>query len=106
MLAGNTRITRPELYYEIRRAFVSLREGGHDTIHDALTATRQRTRQAGRRLTNQTIARTLLIKGLEFEHAILLGPEELNTRNLYVAITRGTHSLTIITAVDTLQPTT
>lgn len=98
------RITRPELYYELKRAFVAFREGGHDTIHDALAMTRQRTRQAGRKLSTQTVARTLLVKGLEFEHAILLDPEELNTRNLYVAITRGTHSLTIITGVDILQP--
>jgi DNA helicase IV len=50
------------------------------------------------------MGRTLLIKGLEFEHAILVAPEDLNTQNLYVAITRGTHSLTIITNADTLHP--
>lgn len=101
---SGVRITRPELYYEIRRAFIAHREGGHATIHDALAATRQRTRQAGRRLTNQTIGRTLLIKGLEFEHAILLEAEKLNTQNLYVAITRATHSLTMITGAQTLNP--
>jgi UvrD/REP helicase N-terminal domain len=98
------RVTRPELYTEIKRAFVAFREGGHETIHDALAATRQRTRQAGRALSQQTMGRTLLIKGLEFEHAILIAPEDLNTQNLYVAITRGTHSLTIITNADTLHP--
>lgn len=101
---GGVRVTRPELYYEVRRAFIAFREGGHDTIHDALAATRQRTRQAGRKLTDQTMGKTLLIKGLEFEHAILIAPEDLNTQNLYVAMTRGTHSLTIITNANTLHP--
>jgi superfamily I DNA/RNA helicase len=98
------RVTRPELYYEVRRSFVAFREGGHPDIQDALAATRQRTRQAGRALTMQSVGRTLLIKGLEFEHAILIAPEELNTQNLYVALTRGTRSLTIITNAETLHP--
>ena len=98
------RVIRPELYYEIRRAFITFREGGHDTIYDALAATRQRTRQAGKALTPQTVGRTLLIKGLEFEHAVLIAPEHFNTQNLYVAMTRGTHSLTIITNAETLHP--
>jgi DNA helicase-2/ATP-dependent DNA helicase PcrA len=101
---GGVRVTRPELYYEVRRAFIVFREGGHDTIQDALAATRQRTRQAGRKLTDQTMGRTLLIKGLEFEHAVLIAPEDLNTQNLYVAMTRGTNSLTIVTNANTLHP--
>jgi DNA helicase-2/ATP-dependent DNA helicase PcrA len=98
------RVTRPELFNEVKRAFVAFREGGHETVHDALATIRQRTRQAGRALSQQTMGRTLLIKGLEFEHAILVAPEELNTQNLYVAITRGTHSLTFVTNADALHP--
>ena len=99
------RVTRPELYTEIRRAFVAFREGGHETIHDALAVTRHRTRRTGRALPNQTIGRTLLVKGLEFENAIVIAPEDLNKRNLYVALTRGTHSLIIISNAQALQPT-
>jgi DNA helicase-2/ATP-dependent DNA helicase PcrA len=98
------RVTRPELFNEVKRAFVAFREGGHETVHDALATIRQRTRQAGRALSQQTMGRTLLIKGLEFEHAILVAPEDLNTQNLYVAITRGTHSLTFVTNADALHP--
>lgn len=101
----DTRVLRPELYHELRRAFIAFREGGHETIHDALSNIRQRTRQAGRALTKQTMARTLLVKGLEFEHAIIITPEDFPTKqNMYVAITRGTRSLTIITNVGALQP--
>lgn len=99
-----TRITRPELYFEIRRTFKNFLDGTHTTILDALAHTRQITRQHGRRLTQQTVGHTLLIKGLEFDHAIVLDPEALNAQNLYVALTRGKKSLTIITTATTLQP--
>ena len=100
------RITRPELYFEIRRSFQNFLDGAHETIIDALAHTRQITRQQGRRLTSQTVGHTLLIKGLEFDHAIVLDPEALNAQNLYVALTRGKKSLTIITNTTTLRPNT
>lgn len=44
------------------------------------------------------MSRTLLIKGLEFDHALVLSADELDARNLYVALTRGSRSLTVLTA--------
>jgi hypothetical protein len=48
------------------------------------------------------VARTLLIKGLEFAHAIVIDADGLDARNLYVALTRGSSSLTVVSASDTL----
>lgn len=42
------------------------------------------------------IGTTLLVKGLEFDHAVILDADSLNAKDLYVAMTRGTKSLTII----------
>jgi len=42
------------------------------------------------------IGTTLLVKGLEFDHAVILDAGSLNAKDLYVAMTRGTKSLTII----------
>lgn len=46
---------------------------------------------------SKQIATTLLIKGLEYDHAIVLDTKSMTDRELYVAITRGSKSLTIIT---------
>lgn len=61
-------------------------------------------RRIGRRVNRRTISRTLLVKGLEFDHAIVLDVNEhiapregaRGYRNLYVAMTRGSRSLTVL----------
>lgn len=48
------------------------------------------------------IGTTLLVKGLEFDHAIILDAASLSRKELYVALTRGSKSITIISTSDTL----
>ena len=54
---------------------------------------RYKGRPIGRR---KLIGTTLLVKGLEFDHAIVLEAASLSKKELYVALTRGARSLTII----------
>ncbi len=56
---------------------------------------RQRISFVGRSF-NKIIGTTLLTKGLEFNHVIILKPENLNTKNLYVALSRAKKKITII----------
>ena len=63
---------------------------------------RYRGRPSGRR---KLIGTTLLVKGLEFDHAIVLDADSLSRKELYVAITRGAKSLTIISSSSVLNPT-
>ncbi len=51
------------------------------------------------------IGTTLLVKGLEFDHAIILDAASLSKKELYVAITRGARSLMIISTNPVLNPT-
>ena len=50
------------------------------------------------------IGTTLLVKGLEFDHAIVLDATSLSKKELYVALTRGARSLTIVTTKPVLNP--
>ena len=50
------------------------------------------------------VGTTLLVKGLEFDHAIVLDAESLSKKELYVALTRAARSLTIISATPVLNP--
>jgi hypothetical protein len=62
---------------------------------------RYRGRPVGRR---RLIGTTLLVKGLEFDHAIVLDAGSLARKELYVALTRGATSLTVISATPMLDP--
>ncbi|WHQ45344.1 UvrD-helicase domain-containing protein [Alcaligenes faecalis] len=54
-------------------------------------------RHTGRPISHRKlIATTLLVKGLEYEHAVILDADSLDAKDLYVAMTRGSKSLTII----------
>ena len=54
-------------------------------------------RHTGRPISHRKlIGTTLLVKGLEYEHAIVLDADALDARDLYVAMTRGSKSLTIV----------
>ena len=61
-------------------------------------------RIAGRPVEHRTVSRTLLVKGLEFEHAVVLNGAEHDVRNLYVAMTRGSKSLTVLSESPTMRP--
>jgi DNA helicase-2/ATP-dependent DNA helicase PcrA len=65
------------------------------------TQFRHRGRPVGRR---RLIGTTLLVKGLEFHHGIVLDASSLSRKELYVAFTRGAKSLTIISTSSTLNP--
>jgi DNA helicase-2/ATP-dependent DNA helicase PcrA len=62
---------------------------------------RHKGRPVGRR---RLIGTTLLVKGLEFDHAIVLDAASLSRKELYVALTRGARSLTIISTNPILNP--
>lgn len=62
---------------------------------------RHKGRPIGRR---KLIGTTLLVKGLEFDHAIVLDAASLTKKELYVALTRGARSLTIISTNSVLNP--
>lgn len=89
---------RSELFGEMQKTLrlaASIPELGWD---DAAWEVRDRARRDGRTLERRLVSRTLLIKGLEFDHAIVLNADELDEKNLYVALTRGSKTLTVLTA--------
>jgi DNA helicase-2/ATP-dependent DNA helicase PcrA len=51
---------------------------------------------------NKLIGTTLLVKGLEYDHAIILEADSMTPKELYVALTRGAKSITIVTLRNVL----
>lgn len=95
---------RTELWNEMKNSITTYNTGEFPSLYEAAYYSRNSTKLSGRREFKRIASRTLLIKGLEYDHAIVLGADRYNIRNLYVAITRGARSLTIVSDTQFLNP--
>jgi hypothetical protein len=94
---NGTVLYRRELWYEMIRAIKAYQADGFDSLRDAAWAIRDQARRFGRRTGDyRVVSRTLLVKGLEFDHVVVLDADQLDLKNLYVAMTRGSKSLTVL----------
>jgi hypothetical protein len=72
-------------------------DGERETLSEAANVYQREMRHKGRPISHRKlIGTTLLVKGLEYDHAVILNASALNAKELYVAMTRGSKSLTII----------
>jgi len=95
---------RRELFDEMIRGLRTAIANGNGSLSDALWVVRNRSRFAGRRLGRCAVGTTLLVKGLEFDHAIILDADGMDAKDLYVALTRGARSLTVFSRDQTITP--
>lgn len=101
---SSMRVYRCELLTEMKRAAQEFATGKYASFEEAAYAARYKTRVNGRKPENRIISTTLLIKGLEFDHAIVLNADKLQNReNFYVAITRGSQSLTVLSSAPAIH---
>ncbi|MFC6310416.1 DNA helicase UvrD [Paraburkholderia dipogonis] len=99
----NARVFRPEMLHCLKSAMRAVVAGG-GTLQDAALHARERNRQLGRPVSRRAVGSTLLLKGLEADVAVILHPELMDTRNLYVALTRGARRLIVCSATPVLDP--
>lgn len=64
-------------------------------LREAALRERERFRHIPRTIRFRSVGSTLLLKGLEADVAVVLEPEKMNARNLYVAMTRASKTLII-----------
>jgi len=92
---------RKELYYETIKILKQALFSGV-SLNEALVSVRENTRRMGRKIPKKAIARTVLIKGLEFDHVVVLNADAYDKKNLYVALTRATKTITILSRSNIL----
>ena len=97
------RLYRRELWQEMKTTLLTCRSGGYASIADAAWYVRDRSRHHGRPTEDRVVSRTLLVKGLEFEHAIVTDADKLTSKELYVAMTRGRTGLSVLSAEPVWQ---
>jgi DNA helicase-2/ATP-dependent DNA helicase PcrA len=96
---------RRDCVYQLREALRHCTGATLAELPDEVAAARTRARHRGRQTQRRTIGTPLLVKGLEFDHAVLLWePQHLSVEGLYVALTRASKSLTIVSRSRTLTP--
>ncbi|MFZ3287937.1 MAG: UvrD-helicase domain-containing protein [Telluria sp.] len=88
---------RRDLFYRFLNVLKMHIDGEGDTLNDSAKLYQRDMRHTGRPIRHtKLIGTTLLVKGLEYDHAIILDADSLDAKDLYVAMTRGAKSLTII----------
>lgn len=96
---------RRECVFQLREALRHCTGNTFAEMPDMVAAARTRARHRGRLTHRRTIGTPLLVKGLEFDHAVVLWePDHLSMQGLYVALTRASKSLTIVSQSRTLIP--
>lgn len=79
-------------------------DSGTATLLESAHIYQREFRHAGRPIRHsKLIGTTLLVKGLEYDHAVVLEADTLDQKELYVAMTRGAKSLTFV-STKTLIP--
>ena len=74
------------------------------SVRSAVIAIRNHTRIVGRRPDQRVVSRPLLVKGLEYDHVIVVAADGYSASELYVALTRGRSSVTVVSKSKTLTP--
>jgi DNA helicase-2/ATP-dependent DNA helicase PcrA len=99
-LSGNHFYIRRELWREMRRTLKTHVSESGKSLRESAWVLRDNARRNGRHVfSKRTVATPLLIKGLEFDHALLLDAMQMGSaEELYVSLTRGACSLTILSS--------
>ncbi len=96
------RVYRPTV---LRACLAALRASGDSgTFADHAIRERERYRATGRPLPARAVGSTLLLKGLEAEVVVILDAVAHDSKNLYVAMTRGSKVVVVCSPTQSLDP--
>ena len=95
-LSADTRLFRRGAFSALKSAVsLSISDPTKTTKQAAEVIREQRRHQGERRIPTRAIGSTLLLKGLEADHSLILDAGGMNSHNLYVALSRGAKSITV-----------
>lgn len=102
---SGSRLYRPAVLWAALRALrMSRPDPKGPSPLEAAIRVREERRVVGRRVPRLAIGSTLLLKGLEADHVVLLDAQKLDANNLYVALTRGSRSVTVCSRNTRVTP--
>ena len=96
-LSGKPVYVSREIWVEMKKSLRSSGGAGDTSLSATAWKIRDSARRHGRYVPKRCISTTLLVKGLEFDHALGLEAQDFqDAENLYVALTRGAKSLAVL----------
>lgn len=96
---------RREMFFAMRSALQIKVANSRPTLSTSVWEVQNRLRHSGRRLSERSIGSTLLVKGLEFDRAIVVAADTMTNKDWYVALTRATKRLRILSTSERFSPT-
>lgn len=97
--APSLRLHSHEAWFDIQAAVRGVVASGHGPqgLTSELAKTRDRIRHSGRPERRRVVSRTLLVKGLEYDHVVIANIDEISDQhNLYVALSRARKTITLL----------
>jgi hypothetical protein len=101
---SDTYCYRREMFFAMRAALRIKCTQQPCALADAIWEIQNRARHAGRFMASKSIGSTLLVKGLEFDHAIVIHADNMTRKDWYVALTRAAKSVTILAPSGHFKP--
>lgn len=101
---SEARVYRPTVLRACLRALQMSASNPAVSFKDAMVRVREENRAVGRQLPTHAIGSTLLLKGLEADHVVVLNAGALDRNNLYVAMSRGAKTITVCSRANALAP--
>jgi DNA helicase-2/ATP-dependent DNA helicase PcrA len=95
---------RREMFYAMRSALQIKSTHRRESLPDEAWKVQNRIRHAGRNFARRSIGSTLLVKGLEFDHAVIVHAANMTRKDWYVALTRASKSARVISPTDRFTP--
>ena len=93
---NDIRVYRRAAFNALNNAVNSVSCSGALSFKEAMERSRENLRQRGdSRVPNLAIGSTLLVKGLEADHCLIIDTNNMNSQNLYVALSRGAKTISI-----------
>lgn len=101
--ASGPKLFKREAWIDVRKSIEASSVSALPTV-TSLARIRDALRHSGRFLSKRVVSRTVLVKGLEYDHVIIANAAILkNRRNLYVALSRARKSLTVFSTSQRLN---
>jgi hypothetical protein len=99
-----TQLFRKEMFFAMRSALQIKSASRYESLPDAVWEVQNHIRHVGRKFARRSIGSTLLVKGLEFDHAVIVHAVNMTRKDWYVALTRATKSVRVISPTERFTP--
>jgi DNA helicase-2/ATP-dependent DNA helicase PcrA len=100
----NTILYRREMFSAMEEALRINVSNPSQTLSEGVWVVQNRIRHIGRGFGRSSVGSVLLVKGLEFDHAIIVHQSTMTNKDWYVALTRATKDIRILAPSETIVP--